>query len=145
VIKFHFSRRPDQGEPSGFDLGDIVVSGDKGSITTEGHSPDQGVMIYLSLTLLLDHLASLHDSKKAVEFVGVDSSFAIWFRPTKRGIKISSGNVLIGHVEAAELFREVLRAVEGFSATELHILPEGDAGRADLSASLEQFRHIAGA
>jgi hypothetical protein len=145
VIIFHFSRGADQGEPSGFDLGDITVSGDQGETTSEGHFPDQGMMIHLSLSLLLDQLASLHDTKKAVEFIGVDSSFTIWFRHTKKGIGVyNSRRALLGRTDMRELFTEALRAADEFAAAQLHLLPEDDAARRDLTASLQRFRRITG-
>lgn len=49
MISFTFSVRPEQGEASGYDLGDIVVIGDDGVIDSSGHSPDQGMMIYLTV------------------------------------------------------------------------------------------------
>lgn len=143
MIEFKFSRRPDQGQPSGFDLGDITVTGEKGEATSEGHAPDQGMMIYVSLSLLLDQLAALRGAKRAVEFVGTDSSFTISFKPGKKAVEVFSGDILVGCAEAGELLGEVLRAAEAFSADQLDLLPESDAGRKDLLVSLERFRQIA--
>jgi hypothetical protein len=142
MIDFRFSRRPDQGEPSGFDLGDISVRGERGEITSEGHSPDQGMMIYLSLSLLLDQLRALQSTKKAIEFVGTDTSFTIFFKPKKKSIEVSSGGMVVGNPEIGELLMQVLHAAEEFAADQLDLLPEGDAGRNDLLAALSQFRQI---
>lgn len=142
MIEFQFVRDADQGEPSGFDLGDITVTGDQGSVTSRGHTPDQSMMVYLSVTQLLYNLTLLHRTGKQQKFVGVDSSFTIWFQCTKKGVKVTSGGVMIGHVQKTDLFREVIRAVDEFCAREIPALPESDVGRKDLLASLKEFRSL---
>ncbi|WP_258054631.1 hypothetical protein [Streptomyces sp. Ru71] len=42
--------------PSGYDLGHVDVTGNLGEATSRGGPTDQAMMIYLSLTLLLDGL-----------------------------------------------------------------------------------------
>ncbi|MFD3452853.1 hypothetical protein ACFWVC_11780 [Streptomyces sp. NPDC058691] len=100
------------------------------------------MMIHLALSLLLDHLAVLRSTGKQVTFVGTDSSFTIRFRPTRRGIAISSGNTHVGTTRSEELFAEVLRAAEEFAGAELHRFPDDDAAGSDLAASLRQFRTV---
>ncbi|MFF1446649.1 hypothetical protein ACFVYF_00550 [Streptomyces sp. NPDC058274] len=56
MITVQFAVHPGQGAPSGFDLGDIFVTGDLDTADSSGHAPDQGMMIYLSVTQLLDGL-----------------------------------------------------------------------------------------
>ncbi|OLZ60737.1 hypothetical protein AV521_44790 [Streptomyces sp. IMTB 2501] len=56
VITVQFTVRPGQGDASGFDLGDMTVTGDLGTADSAGHVPDQGMMIYLSVVQLLDSL-----------------------------------------------------------------------------------------
>ncbi|WP_161789963.1 hypothetical protein [Streptacidiphilus neutrinimicus] len=41
-IEFTFSVREDQGSPHQFDLGDVLVRGDDGFVSSEGHVPEQG-------------------------------------------------------------------------------------------------------
>lgn len=147
MIHFHFSRDAEQCDgspPSGCDVGHMNVTGDLGSATSQGHCPDQGMMIYLSVSLLLQHLTRLYRSRKQQKFVGVDSSFTVGFRPTRLGIMVSCNGVLTGHVQLRELFAEVSRAVDEFCAKELPVLPDGDTGRKDLLRSLERFRLATG-
>ncbi|MEV6057592.1 hypothetical protein [Streptomyces sp. NPDC052107] len=54
MITFQFTVRPGQGDPHGFDMGDMVVTGDFDAVDSVGHVPDQGMMIYLSVVQLLD-------------------------------------------------------------------------------------------
>lgn len=65
MIKVKFSVRAGQGEPSGFDLGDILVEGERGAANSGGHVPDQGMMIYPSVTLLLDSLRMLFSGRRS--------------------------------------------------------------------------------
>ncbi|MGW2057943.1 hypothetical protein ACWCOZ_29210 [Streptomyces sp. NPDC001840] len=141
MIHFKFSRRPNQGDPSGFDLGDIVVTGEGGISASVGQSPDQGVMIYLSIALLLDQMTTLvRSSGGSFEFVGADSSFVLTFRRKGNIVETSGRGGTIGVADSSEFFEEVLRAAEEFAANEFSGLPESDAVREDFSTSLLQFR-----
>ncbi|QXE34197.1 hypothetical protein KQY30_07755 [Streptomyces sp. GMY02] len=141
MIHFKFSLRPDQGDPSGFDLGDVVVTGEGGMSTSAGQSPDQGMMIYLSVSLLLDQMANLVTSSSgSFEFVGADSSFALAFRMRGSVVETSGRDGVVGAADSSEFVEELLRAAEEFAASELGGLPESDAVREDFSTSLLQFR-----
>lgn len=86
MITMKFLVRPGQGEPSGFDLGDIFCEGDSGAAESVGHIPDQGMMIYLSVTLLLDSIGALiTGERKVISFTGSDTSFRLDFKRDKKG------------------------------------------------------------
>ncbi|MGR3893748.1 MULTISPECIES: hypothetical protein [Pseudomonas] len=77
-MEFYISRSEEGGEPEGFDLGDMrLSSGDQG-IDSKDDSRLR-MMIYLSITSLIDGLVKLK-STKSFEFIGVDSSFALLFK-----------------------------------------------------------------
>lgn len=153
-MRIEFSVRPDfhPPPPSGFDFGDIDVEGNRGSATSRGHRPDQGMMIHLAVADLLYQLRSLveeHQSRrsKAVrrEFVGADSSFALDFTLTREGRLVTAqGRQVLDESPAGEALREVGRAAEAFAAAHLPTLPEDDAARGDLEAALRAFRGVAG-
>lgn len=76
-MEFYISRF-DDGEPEGFDMGDIKLSSGDQSIDSSDDSRLR-MMIYLSITSLIDGLVKLKDGK-SFEFIGVDSSFALLFK-----------------------------------------------------------------
>ncbi|MFC4609083.1 hypothetical protein ACFO9E_14850 [Streptomyces maoxianensis] len=139
-----FSVRPGQGDPSGFDLGDMVWTGDFGDVSSVGHIPDQGMMIYPSVTLLLDGLAALLNGRdRTLNFIGADTSFGIVFRRSNKGVSVSSRNKLIARANQGELAQALLLAAEDLAASSLVQLPETDAARTDYLAALNDFRALA--
>ncbi|RKE18250.1 hypothetical protein [Streptomyces sp. TLI_171] len=140
MIAFQFTRRPGQGEPTGFDLGDIAVSGPHHSFSSAGLTPDQGMMIFPSLTLLLDQVRELLAARRGtVAFHGVDSSFRLDFATVKAGVAVSARKQSLGAVSVAELLDALNRAAADFARTELPLLPADDPFRDDLTHSLAAF------
>ncbi|MFF0433874.1 hypothetical protein ACFYU9_16805 [Streptomyces sp. NPDC004327] len=141
VITMKFSVRPGQGEASGFDLGDMVCSGELGEARSTGHTPDQGMMIYLSVPLLLDCLREwLRGQTKTLEFIGADTSFGLTFRKEKRHVSVASAAGPIGTASAQELAETVLRASEQLAVEALASLPADDSARPDYLAAMSAFR-----
>lgn len=137
VLTVTFSVRPEQGEPSGFDLGDMTFVGDLGESSSAGHSPDQGMMIHLSVPLLLDSLTHMLDGRRtAVGFTGVDTSFSITFRRNTAGISVFAG----ARESRGELARAVLRATEHYERSALSVVPTHEVARADYTAAVNKFR-----
>ncbi|MFI9588199.1 hypothetical protein ACIHCQ_41930 [Streptomyces sp. NPDC052236] len=145
MIRMTFSVRPGQGEPSGFDLGDIFCEGDLGQAGSTGHTPDQGMMIYPSVTLLLDGLRPLlRDREKVVKFVGIDTSFALIFRRDRKGIiSVSTKSEMLGRVSRGELAQTIFQSAQKLAVSNLSQLPEEDAVRLDYLAALNDFRMLA--
>ncbi|WP_190233008.1 hypothetical protein [Streptomyces avicenniae] len=107
------------------------------------------MMIHLALTDLLDGartLVSRERPGRTWKFVGTDSSFVLDFRLLRDGrLRISQGGRVLDESDAGETLAELLRAAEEFAAVHLPPLPEDDAARGDLVASLEDFRaYVAG-
>lgn len=123
-MEFEFSIDENEAPPpSGFDLGHMDVRGNAGAASSRGRTPDQAMMIYLSLTLLLDGLRRFLAGRDRVHTTSaVDSSFSLTFR-RRRG-----GSVETVHAGA-----------EAFASTHLPFLPPDDAGRQDLERSLAEF------
>ncbi|CCK28211.1 hypothetical protein BN159_3832 [Streptomyces davaonensis JCM 4913] len=81
-MRFRFSVAENEQPPfSGFDLGHVDVWGSEGHATSRGGDQDQAMMIYLSLTLLLDGLREflMDRSRGSYECAAVDSSFSLRF------------------------------------------------------------------
>ncbi len=137
-----FTVRPDQGEPSEFDLGDITCEGESGSVGSAGHVPDQGMMIYLSIPLLLDSIRPLFTGeKKAVSFVGTDTSFRLDFTRDRKGVvAVSAKGAVLGKCTPEELADAVLRATGELEERSLSALPAAGGARRDLASSMERFR-----
>ncbi|GHF02466.1 hypothetical protein GCM10014715_68260 [Streptomyces spiralis] len=140
VITVQFTVRPGQGRPSGFDLGDIHVTGDLGTAQSAGHSPDQGMMIYLSVVQLLDGLGTfLRSSAKSYAFTGVDTSFGLVFRRAKDGLSVATKDGLIARTTTPELAAAIASAAEALSRA----LPPEDAASSDYQDALSAFRPLA--
>lgn len=142
MIKIAFSVRPGQGDPSGFDFGDIVCEGESGKVGSAGHALDQGMMIYLSVTLLLDSLRALFaGERRTVSFTGSDTSFRLDFRRDKRGfVSVSARGELLGKPSLEELAYAVLRPAQELAEGDLSRLPAGDPVRSDYHSAVQEFR-----
>ncbi|MER6313648.1 hypothetical protein ABT237_07745 [Streptomyces sp. NPDC001581] len=139
-----FSVRPEQGDPSGFDLGDMAWRGELGEASSADQHPDQGMMIHLSVVQLLDTLRDLLEGRTAsARFVGVDSSFTLTFKAMQAGISVTSGSEKLAVVSRAALASTVLRTAEELADSTLGALPAHDGVRDDYTAALNQFRSVA--
>ncbi|MFC9297156.1 hypothetical protein ACFTWH_01480 [Streptomyces sp. NPDC057011] len=142
-----FAVRAGQGEPSGFDRGDMVWSGGRGEASSVGHVPDQGMMIYLAVPELLDSLSGLVARRsRNASFTAVDSSFGLDFRVTKAGVGITSrsgsGPGLVARVSRIELGDAVLAAAEELERRSLAGVGSGDGVVSAYRAALDRFRLI---
>ncbi|WP_225804094.1 hypothetical protein [Streptomyces sp. NK15101] len=145
MIELSFSVRPEQGEPSGFDLGDMRCEGERGTATSVGHVPDQGMMIHLSVPLLLDSLRQLFGGASVASFTGVATSFRLDFRRTRNGrVTVSARRKALGTADLDELARAVLRPARKLAEEDLSRLPAGDGAVNDYLGSLRRFSAIAG-
>lgn len=137
-MRFVFSRRSAE-PPSGFDLGDLTITGADGSVTSAGRRPDQSFMIYVGIVDLVDGLTGLTSgSRKTFDFVGPDSSFTVHFR--REGDRIATeayGSLLAGE-PAADTLAALRAAVEDFLATDP--LDRSEPGAEDLTAALAALR-----
>ncbi len=143
MIQFAFSVRPDQGEPTGYDLGDIVCSGDKGELSSLGKSPDQGMMIYLTVPQLMSELLNFIESEaRILHFIGTDTSFRLIFRRKKAKISIGNNDGIICEAGPRELAEALLLAAESFMRQHVAQLPQDDIALYDFNLVLPQFRRL---
>ncbi|MEV4191207.1 hypothetical protein [Streptomyces toxytricini] len=139
-LTIEFTVRPDQGDPSGFDLGDMLWRGSLGEARSAGHVPDQGMMIYLSVIELMDCLDGLLKGRiRTAAFTGVDTSFGLAFRLTRGGISVATRSGAVALVSPAELSRTILAAAEELACLHLDSLPS-DGVSDDYGAALRKFR-----
>ncbi|MEV6393623.1 hypothetical protein AB0M39_02390 [Streptomyces sp. NPDC051907] len=143
MINLEFSVRPDQGDPSGFDLGDMTITGDLGAADSRGHYPDQGMMIYLTVPLLLYGLGRiLRGEERRLRFIGIDTSFRVDFHRNKKGVSLSANRNKITNIEVAELASAVLLAAEALADSSLPTLPEKDVAKSDYLNTLNDFKAL---
>ncbi|KJK48576.1 hypothetical protein [Streptomyces sp. NRRL F-4428] len=139
-----FTVRPDQGPPGGFDLGDMLWRGDLGEANSAGHHPDQGMMIHLAVTQLLDAMSGLLAGGTATSsFVGTDSSFTLTFKAVRAGVSVASASGKVAVVSRAALAITLLRAAEELADSTAASLPADDGVLDDYTAALNRFRGIA--
>ncbi|MFE7597488.1 hypothetical protein [Streptomyces sp. NPDC057494] len=145
MIRMSFSVRPGQGEASEFDLGDVVCEGENGTTGSAGRVPDQGMMIYLSVPLLLDALLPLvAGERRATSFTGTGSSFRLDFRRDRKGVvAVSANETVVGTCGPGELKGAALRPAEELERELLSRLPADSGAALDLASSLVRFRAVA--
>jgi hypothetical protein len=120
-------------------MGDMVVTGDFGTADSTGHTPDQGMMIYLSVVQLLDSLRGfLRGNARVLSFTSVDSSFGLVVRRTKSGLSVAGKDGVIALTTAPELASAVLHAAEDLARS----LPREDPVASDWEAAMAEFRSL---
>ncbi|MGW0885183.1 hypothetical protein [Streptomyces sp. NPDC002671] len=140
MITVEFTVRPGQGDASGFDLGDMTVTGDLGTADSAGHVPDQGMMIYLSVVQLLDSLGDfLRGNARVLSYIGADTSFKLVVRRNKGGLSVAGKNGAVARTTAPELASAVLHAAEDLGRS----LPQEDPVASDWEAVVTAFRPLA--
>ncbi len=139
-VRFAFSV-DDLPPPSGFDLGHMAVTGNLGSYSSRGRTPDQAMMIHVSVSLLLDGLRSLVEAGRGGHAFGAaDSSFSLKFSLTKDGtITTRAPGTPVDRSDVRAVVTAVWAAAKEFADVQLPLLPADDAGRQDLEMSLAGF------
>ena len=90
ILKIKFALNPIDDEVSEYELGDMdILIGDK-TITSRNKTPDQSMMIFLSISDMLYGMRILMENKQnSFYFNAIDSSFAIYFARQNEQIKIA--------------------------------------------------------
>jgi len=128
----------------GFRLGDITICGESGEATSAARTPDQSVMLILSIVELLDGVrrSLLTSTNKKYRFVGVDSSFSITFRKSKALITVHVDDKLIHTATASSIKADIEQSVLEFIKTN-DVAQISDAAEAyDLENALRAFREL---
>lgn len=138
MLKFVFTLASSshEGEHSGFELGDIEVSGTNASVRSAGLVPSRASMIYLAIVELLDGFTRLcaSSSSDLYQFVATDSSFSLIFQKDEAGyIVVRSGKVLIATVTVAEACAALSSSTALFLDAPGHTLSSSSPVRRDLS------------
>lgn len=127
---------------TGSDLGHMTFSGEFGSVSSNNRVPDQSMMIFISIVLLLDGLRKFLSKKqlKTYEFVGIDSSFSVRFKKVEKNkIVVMSKDKIISRISPKDLIQDILLGVQKFMQKVGNNLPEDDPVYEDLHAALQTF------
>jgi hypothetical protein len=144
MVSFNFDLSPQSLEQDigGLSRGHLTIRGDQGIATSEGKQPDQSMMLFISISELLDGLRRfLHDKNAAMyRFIGVDSSFQLLI--TRLGddrLKIEVNGYVVDEVPTFNLIRAVWEGVRDFIAQYGQHLPHEDPASDDLRAATKDF------
>lgn len=132
-MKFEFSIDDTVPPPSGFDLGHMTVHGNAGTVSSRRHTPDQTMMIHLSLSALLDGLrVLLTERSRDWAFGAVDSSFALHFTLKKDGTLVTRSSTRTGAVmdtsAPSDVTAALATAATDFAEQHLPTLPRTTQG-----------------
>lgn len=132
---------PPPGRLTGFSLGHLTVTGDDGSVTSAGRTPDQSMMLPLAVTDLLDGLRALiaGPEDRRYEFVGADSSFRLAFIRSGGHIRVVGDGGIVASVPVPTFAAVCARDIGGFARQLLDILPVEDPVFGDLIEARVDF------
>jgi hypothetical protein len=146
VLEFEIDPDEAESEHDGYSLGDMTITGRYGSITSRGKTPDQSMMIFLSITLLLDGVHALlgddHDSRRSSEldFGAIDSSFRFMLRKKPGAfLEITSRGELIDLIPVREFIDVLWVAVEEFNMRYGKYLKDDDPAFDDWYNSIRNY------
>lgn len=125
-----------------FSLGDMTLSGSFGTVTSKDRSPDQSMMIFLSVVTLLDELRVFLQNKALTthRYVGIDTSFQINFTKHPNNlIEITHRTDPIDIVSPQEIIRAIYGGVQIFLNRYSPYVRNDDPVTGDLHASFEAF------
>jgi len=92
-MMINFTLNSAGSEISGFELGNIDICIDDVEITSRNKFPSQAMMIFVSITDLLDCIRFLIENKKQrITFNATDSSFSLNFKKNGKLINIENNN-----------------------------------------------------
>ncbi len=137
---FGFMRHDDGRPASPFDLGDVVVVGERESVSSAGRSPSQSMMIYLALDDLISGVLKVLDGEVAThEFVGPDSSFTLFIAREVIGdrVKVKYGRQVIAKERPLDLLKALCAGVDEFFSVAENRLPLDAAGAEDLDRVIQ--------
>ena len=130
-------------EIDGFNLGNMIIEGDSGTISSKHRLPDQSMMVFLSIVQLLYGVRHLVVCETVSEFifVGEDSSFqfAIRKQNDRFYFEEKKGHSIV-NVTTKELVTFLWEGVQSFVNDYGHRLDSQGSVYKDLFTSLKEFQ-----
>jgi hypothetical protein len=145
ALRVTFELISGQRNASGYDLGHVTLEGSHGTATSKGRSPDQAMMLFLSVPDFLLRLRewAINPKRLGCEFEGTDSSFS--FEVRRKGLfegEVVVDGTIMHRAPTDEIVRELWHGVDSFLIR--HELHEGDMAKEDLRLATQEFRRALG-
>jgi hypothetical protein len=139
TLRFELTDQNAGPRVSGLSRGHATLQGPDGRVTSAGRTPDQSMLVYLSLVDLLDGIGDLlaAPSRREWQWVGNDSSFVVDFRRGNGGVLVNAMGKPLGTVDEAALVEAVWDAANGLLAE--HRPAPSDLVADDLDSALDEF------
>jgi hypothetical protein len=138
-IRFELTDRTAGRRVSGLSRGNVTLEGGGRLVTSAGRTPDQSMLVYISLVDLIDGIGDLLSapSHRDWQWVGNDSSFVVDFRRAGHRVRIDAMGEPLGEFDEAEVARAVFEAAAGLLVE--HRPPPSDLVAEDLESALKEF------
>jgi hypothetical protein len=130
------------GEISGFVRGHMGIAGPGGEVTSKGKRPDQSMMVFPSVVVLLDGIRRFLSDKKATHyhFVATDSSFQFTVqKDVGERISVSANGTVLDSLQPSQLVGAMWSGLLRFLASNAPRLKPDDAVAGDLNSSEREF------
>ena len=140
-IDFDISRSV-EGPVNGLSMGYLILSGNQNIFDTRNQPNDQSVMIYVTISDLLDSFRLFFRSGKRSEWkvVGTDSSVELVFKSDgRKSMTAACCKVLIDIQSPQQMASELLQSINTFYDNPTHKLRSSDLVYNDLTTSLDDF------
>jgi len=145
MIKIELEINRTCGSIDGLSRGHITIYGPNSLYTSKHRSPDQSMMIFLSIPLLLDGVRQFvtNPRTRSYTFVGVDCSFQFHLTQEKNNqIAIVCERQNIGQLSREQLLQMVWGGVSAFISMHGEQIDSNDIASDDLHASMKKFEEI---
>lgn len=130
-------------EIDGFSRGHITINGSRGSCTSKDHKPDQSMMIFLSMTLLLDGVRQFIIDNKSLNynFVGVGCSFQFYIKKVEaNAVVLNCDQQEIDTISVNEFTMALWVAINSMLSKYKGIQTFDEAIFKDLISSIENYK-----
>jgi len=149
ILKFELNADEIGEQIHGLSMGHITIKGQFATVTSKDRSPDQAMMIFISISDLLWDIRKfiLNKRNTPVRFVGADSSFSIRLLATNEYTVVFANGIQIDRVSQGELVRASFNSVNEFMSAYSSNFDRGGADSgdrvfADLYDALEEFKEL---
>ncbi len=129
-------RLSESDDPSGFDIGDVRISGEQGAV-------DLNSMVVVSAALLMDQLRQWYESgDRLLEFNAADSRVCIDIVQENESVSIWYMGSCVGTDDTRKFLLRVLRACLKLQLDFVDKLNHEDVGRLDFEETIDDFEEF---
>lgn len=145
MVSFLFELNNDNDEVHEFGMGHMTIICGENIFTSEEHIPNQSMMIFISIQMLMHSVREILASKncKKSEFGAVDSSFSIVFMKYKNNeIGLIYGDKLFCKIDSKKLASSLWEASNSFYDRYLNKITGSGAVLEDWEKTKSKFKEI---